>query len=137
MITANDIQVGGQHYKKPGTIQHWDMAARAELGYFEGQITKYFSRFESKNGLQDIDKGLHFVEKLIELAEHNRRCQANQAATFHITEFCRSQGFDNALTSVLTLCVTWRSATDLFTVQHDMAHIRRDYNSRTATTSKD
>lgn len=35
MSTANETQVGGQHYKaKP--IQPWDFIAANQLGYFEG-----------------------------------------------------------------------------------------------------
>ena len=40
MTTANDTQVGGQHYKAK-TIQPWDFIAANQLGYFEGNIVKY------------------------------------------------------------------------------------------------
>lgn len=64
-MNANDKQVGGQHYKS--SIQHWDYVAANGLGYFEGQITKYVTRWRSKGGIEDLRKARHFLDKLIEL----------------------------------------------------------------------
>jgi hypothetical protein len=63
---VNAKQVGGLHYKGAG-YQHWDYAADCKLGYFEGQVTKYLDRHRNKNGLQDVEKAEHFLEKLIAL----------------------------------------------------------------------
>ncbi len=64
-MSANDRQVGGSHYGG-GTQQHWDMVVQHELDYFQGQITKYVMRWKAKNGLQDLEKAQHFLEKYIE-----------------------------------------------------------------------
>lgn len=64
---VNATQVGGTHYKV--AIQHWDFVAAYNLGYFEGQITKYVTRWRKKNGAQDLQKARHFTLKLIELAK--------------------------------------------------------------------
>jgi hypothetical protein len=64
---ANDIQVGGTHYQNG--FQHWDLVAKYHLGYFEGQVSKYITRHRSKNGKQDVDKALHFLNKMIEVAQ--------------------------------------------------------------------
>lgn len=64
---ANDRQVGGSHYKMPGAEEHWDRVHRLGLDYFQGQITKYVERWKIKNGLEDLEKALHFLEKYIEL----------------------------------------------------------------------
>lgn len=63
--TANATQVGGAHYKV--AIEHWDFVANRGLGYFEGQVTKYVTRWRKKNGVQDLQKARHFLSKLIEL----------------------------------------------------------------------
>ena len=63
MPKANDRQVDGTHYQK-GDVQHWDWAKN--LPYLEGCATKYIGRHQDKNGLKDIAKGLHFVEKIVE-----------------------------------------------------------------------
>lgn len=66
MGTANDRQVGGQHYKTGGE-EHWDRVARLDLDYFQGQITKYVERWKAKNGVEDLHKARHFLDKYIEL----------------------------------------------------------------------
>lgn len=60
---ANDKQVGGDHYGHRKT-QHWDWAQH--IPYLEGCATKYLGRHGSKNGLEDVKKALHFVEKIVE-----------------------------------------------------------------------
>ncbi len=64
---ANSTQVAGSHYRSE--IQHWDYVIANDLGYFEGQITKYVTRWRKKNGVQDLHKARHFLQKLIEVAE--------------------------------------------------------------------
>lgn len=66
MPQANKRQVAGTHYQTPTGYQHWDMVIDHNLNYFEGQITKYVMRCRSKNGVQDLQKALHFIEKYIE-----------------------------------------------------------------------
>ena len=53
-MSANERQVGGQHYG--AEIQHWDFVASQGMDYFQGQITKYVTRWKKKNGLQDLEK---------------------------------------------------------------------------------
>lgn len=67
-MSANDNQIGGQHYYKK-TIQPWDFIAANELGYFEGNVVKYVSRWRDKGGVQDLHKAAHYLQKLIELQE--------------------------------------------------------------------
>jgi hypothetical protein len=67
-MSANDKQVGGTHYGG-GSRQHWDLVAEFQLDYFQGQITKYVMRWRKKNGIEDLKKAAHFLEKYIELEE--------------------------------------------------------------------
>lgn len=57
-------QVGGDHYKTE--IQPWDYIVSNKMGYLEGNIIKYVSRYKNKNGLEDLLKAQHYLEKLIE-----------------------------------------------------------------------
>lgn len=69
-MSANDRQVGGNHYKQHGATgeEHWDRQWRLYgRGYFVGCITKYVERYHDKNGVQDLEKAKHYIEKLIEL----------------------------------------------------------------------
>ena len=72
-MAANDTQVGGAHYKTE--VEHWDWVASSNLDYFQGQITKYVSRWRNKNGLEDLYKARHFLDKYIELQEKARESQ--------------------------------------------------------------
>lgn len=65
-MSANEIQVGGDHYKLK-TIQPWDFIAANNLGFFEGNIVKYVTRWRDKAGVDDLRKAKHYLEKLIEL----------------------------------------------------------------------
>jgi hypothetical protein len=66
---ANDAQVGGNHYQK--NIQPWDYIIANNLGYLEGNVVKYVSRWKDKGGVQDLKKAQHYLQKLIEVAEKN------------------------------------------------------------------
>lgn len=66
-VGANARQVAGKHYKIPGE-QHWDRIWRLYgRGYFVGCATKYLERYHLKNGVEDLEKARHYVDKLIEL----------------------------------------------------------------------
>lgn len=59
-------QVGGDHYELTA-IQPWDYIAANGLGFFEGNVVKYVSRWKDKDGLQDLQKARHYLDKLIAL----------------------------------------------------------------------
>ena len=61
---------GGDHYHKVAGEQHWDRVWRLYgRGYFVGCATKYLERYHLKNGVEDLKKAVHFIEKLIELEQ--------------------------------------------------------------------
>ena len=66
MSTVNNIQHGGTHYKEK-SVQPWDYIAANGLGYFEGNVVKYVSRWRDKGGVEDLRKARHYLDKLIEL----------------------------------------------------------------------
>ncbi len=71
MTKANDRQVGGEHYRKHSTeIQHWDYATLKKFDFFQYQITKYVERWRDKNGIKDLEKAAHFLEKYIEVEKN-------------------------------------------------------------------
>ena len=65
-LTANDMQVAGTHYKSKA-IQPWDYIVGNDLGYLEGNIVKYVSRWKDKGGVDDLKKARHYLDKLIEV----------------------------------------------------------------------
>ena len=70
-MSANEKQIGGEHYISP--IQPWDYIAANGLGFFEGNVVKYVSRWKTKGGIEDLRKAAHYLEKLTEIAEANAR----------------------------------------------------------------
>jgi hypothetical protein len=65
-MTANDEQIGGRHYIEKA-IQPWDFIVQNNMGYLEGCIVKYVSRYKEKGGVEDLIKAAHYLEKLIEV----------------------------------------------------------------------
>lgn len=71
MSDVNKGQVGGTHYK--ADFMHWDWVEACHLGYMEGQITRYVIRWYKKDGIQDLQKALHYVDKLLEMHRYSGR----------------------------------------------------------------
>ena len=65
---ANEQQVGGAHYADK-EIQPWDYIIANDLGYLEGNVVKYVSRWKDKGGIEDLKKAQHYLQKLIEVTE--------------------------------------------------------------------
>lgn len=59
-------QVGGSHYKDLA-IQPVEFCQRNGLGYCESSVVKYVCRHRRKNGRQDIEKAIHFLQLLLEI----------------------------------------------------------------------
>lgn len=60
-------RVSPEHYKTP--IQPWDFIVSNALGFLEGNIIKYVCRYLKKDGLKDLYKARHYLDKLIKLKE--------------------------------------------------------------------
>ena len=69
-MTALNKQVAGNHYKDL-PIQPVEYIHANALGYFEGNVVKYISRWRKKNGVADLEKAKHYIELLIELEARN------------------------------------------------------------------
>jgi len=62
--TALDVQTGGDHYKKM-KIQPVEFIEANKLGFCEGNVVKYISRHQFKNGREDIKKVIHYCELIL------------------------------------------------------------------------
>lgn len=65
VFETDKIQIGGDHYKK--SIQPWDFIIANDLGFLEGNIIKYITRWKDKGGVEDLQKARHYIDKLIEV----------------------------------------------------------------------
>ena len=70
-MAANEEQVGGRHYIEKA-VQPWDYIIANQMGYLEGNIIKYISRYKDKGGIDDLIKASHYLEKLIEVTINER-----------------------------------------------------------------
>ena len=68
--SALDKQVSGNHYKDKG-IQPIVYIHANNLGFCEGNVVKYVTRYKEKNGAADIRKAIHYLELLLELEYGN------------------------------------------------------------------
>ena len=65
-MSALSVQVGGDHYKNLA-IQPAEYIHANNIGFFEGNVIKYVSRWKQKNGIADLEKAAHYIDLLIEL----------------------------------------------------------------------
>lgn len=64
-MSSLDTQIGGDHYKEL-SIQPIEYILANKLGFCEGNVVKYITRYKSKNGLEDLKKAKHYIDMLIE-----------------------------------------------------------------------
>lgn len=77
-MSANDIQVGGDHYKNLGVepwqaMQAW-MTQDQFIGFLLCSAIAYIARYNTpatpgKGGMQDIKKAQHYLTKAVEVLE--------------------------------------------------------------------
>ena len=71
-LSALDTQVGGDHYKKLGAYQPWEvlrhwLTPEEFKGYMKGTAVAYLAREMQKGGMLDIRKAAHTLQGLVEL----------------------------------------------------------------------
>lgn len=112
-MNANDMQVGGSHYKDKQNYQHWDLVCDLELHYLIACATKYISRWRNKNGIQDLEKSVHYLVKAEEnsllLHEYTEDDQSL------IERFCTQLKIEDAEILVLVLSGDYQNA--IFMIQ--------------------
>lgn len=62
MLSLNK-QVAGNHYSDMA-IQPAEFIIQNNLDFCQGNVIKYVTRFRAKNGIQDLDKAIHYIEML-------------------------------------------------------------------------
>jgi hypothetical protein len=64
-------QVGGKHYKT-FRIQPYEFISKNNLSFFQGNVVKYVCRYKDKNGIQDLEKIIHYCElEILKLKDDN------------------------------------------------------------------
>lgn len=65
-MSALQQQIGGDHYRAKG-IQPIEYIHANNLGFCEGNVVKYVTRWKEKGGESDLRKAIHYLELLIQL----------------------------------------------------------------------
>lgn len=59
-------QEGGSHYKDMA-VQPAEFIHKNQIGFMEGSVIKYVTRWRKKGGLEDLRKARHFLDLLIDM----------------------------------------------------------------------
>lgn len=65
-MSALTVQEGGSHYKDLA-IQPVEYIHANGIGFMEGCVIKYVTRWRAKGGLEDLRKARHFIDLLMDL----------------------------------------------------------------------
>jgi hypothetical protein len=60
-ISPQNKQVGGNHYKS-FHIQPYEFISKNNLSFFQGNVVKYVCRYLNKNGVEDLQKIIHYCQ---------------------------------------------------------------------------
>lgn len=59
----SQLEVGGEHYNLP--IAPWDYIRANGMGFDEGNVVKYISRYKDKNGAEDVKKAISYCQHIL------------------------------------------------------------------------
>jgi hypothetical protein len=65
MSDQGKVQIGGSHYVKM-RIQPAEYIIKNGIGFCEGNVIKYVSRWRDKGGVEDLRKARHYIDMLID-----------------------------------------------------------------------
>ena len=116
---ANERQVGGTHYRAaPGVMQHWDLVVATGMGYFEGQVTRYVGRWRKKNGVEDLRKAVHYIDKLAEVYGIVSRWRSTGVPPVHVQRaeleaYVSAHKLSTLEEGVFDFMISWKTKRDL------------------------
>lgn len=111
-MNVNDRQVGGGHYRSE--FQHWDLIEDCGIGYIEGNATAYILRHKRKNGVEDLEKALHYVEKLLSIHLERNRKNRGWASLDALQKFFQANHVEDAAERhSIRILTRWEDRRDL------------------------
>lgn len=100
MNNSLQSQVGGSHYKNL-QMQPIEFIIKAKLSFIQGNIVKYISRYKDKNGIEDIEKCIHYAELAIALNDEGPEHRMLNLAY----SYCKVNNFTKSQTNIIAACV--------------------------------
>lgn len=119
-MKANEYQVGGNFYKT--AYEHWDMIIDVGACYFTAAVTKYVCRWRSKNGVQDLKKALHYINKLFETVQSGKYPARNTSISSSerratVLQFSKANALSGLEEWICLELIDWRVPSDLIRVR--------------------
>ena len=71
-------QIGGSHYMYYD-IQPYEFISKNNLSFFQGNVVKYVCRYLTKNGIEDLEKIIHYCELEIKKMKDRKRTRLNSS----------------------------------------------------------
>lgn len=102
-----DKEVGGTHYADM-KIEPIELICALDLSFIQGSIIKYVSRYKNKNGVEDLNKALHYCTiglKDIPSPER-KKWYLDRSAYLCIQEYCILNEFNSIIETAITNCCT-------------------------------
>lgn len=111
-MSVNDKQVGGSHYRS--NCSHWDYCIEANVPYLEGCASKYLVRWRKKNGLQDLEKAQHYMEKRLDSIMHYRGCvRGARKSKALFNQFLKDNEIPTEEAAIIDLVMHWKSVVEV------------------------
>jgi len=127
----NNTQVGGTHYRESNpSFQHWDLVVAYNMNYFIGNMTKYVCRWRKKNGLADLEKAKHYLDKLCDI--HSRGLLPTGPLleySVNLTlarQFCEDQKLSQLETEIIMHSVCYFHPGDLLYIQSQLEELIKE-----------
>ena len=118
-VDPNSMQVDGTHYRTE--YQVWDFVENNGLGGLEHAIIKYICRWREKgDGIVDLQKAIHYIDKLIELHLNRHRVPKGIAPMHDINHFCDVQNLPKLEGDVVILISRWACHNDLIVCRREI-----------------
>jgi hypothetical protein len=149
-MNPNEVQVGGEHYQSE--FQHWDLMIAWDTHYLLAAATKYVVRWRKKGGLQDLQKAMHYLDKMIDavgagkLRPHYEDRWEYRETRSGATEwspssemlaawnnFVVSNNMDGLLYSFTLQCISWKTISDLLEAKETLNKYTEQHEPETAT----
>lgn len=115
-MSASDRQVGGEHYKpkKKNGVGHWDYCSIINVPYLESAATKYITRWRNKNGVQDLEKAAHYIEKRVDdFHQHHGVIKGANRQQGLFNRFIEDCEIPQTERQIIDLTMHWRNISQL------------------------
>lgn len=112
---------------------HWDLVVVLGLGYLDGNATKYVTRWRKKNGVDDLQKALHYVRKLSVEKTGRFRVASFTTVELEVARFAQANGLTDLERQIILDIATWKTGADLVSVADRLIRMMEEFDRASAS----